>query len=62
MFLAQLLHNFYTILTTFYYDQPLDLFSYIWAMNIQWLILKKIKFVRVVQETLHYFLRAFISD
>jgi hypothetical protein len=28
----------YTTLTTFFYDQPLDLFFYMWALNIQWLI------------------------
>jgi hypothetical protein len=28
--------------------KPLDLFSYMWALNIQWLILKKI--VRIAQK------------
>jgi hypothetical protein len=32
----------------FFNDQPLDLFFYIWALNIQWLILKKV--VRFVQK------------
>jgi len=31
----------------FFYDQPLDLFSYMWVLSIQWLILKK-KIVRLV--------------
>jgi hypothetical protein len=43
---------FRTTLITFYfyflYDQSLDLFSYMWVINIQWLILKKV--IRVVQK------------
>jgi hypothetical protein len=39
MFFAQLLHNFCTTLTTFFFfffnDQPFDLFSYMWVLNIQ---------------------------
>jgi hypothetical protein len=32
----------------YFYDQSLDLFSYMWVLNIQWLILKKI--VRIAQK------------
>jgi len=40
MFLAQLLHNFYItliiiiIIIIFCYDQSLDLFFYMWVLNI----------------------------
>jgi hypothetical protein len=48
MIVVQFSYNFCTILTTFFYDQPLDLFSYNWALSIQLLILKKV--VRVVRK------------
>jgi hypothetical protein len=39
VFFVQFLHNFCTILTflffIFFYDQLLNLFSYMWALNIQ---------------------------
>jgi hypothetical protein len=35
MILAQFLHNFCITLTTFFYDQLLNLFFYMRALNIQ---------------------------
>jgi hypothetical protein len=55
---------FYNSNYFFFYDQPLDLFSYIWALNIQWLILKKKKllelcksFVRNITQVEYVFTR-----
>jgi hypothetical protein len=41
-------NNFFFFSFFFYYGQPLNLISYIWAINIQLLIFKKV--IRVIQK------------